>query len=279
MNYLTTYYKNLSEQLQEKLNSLQQNLQEAYVLNPSQISSERMGARHPFRQRGDTIARGANRANVLGAMMSARDYEGVNDHERAAIAAIIADTQQSAPFRPSTGPIGTDHIEYQGMTTFRPGPRTSGTQATGEHLRTALGAMRRLQNDPQFAQHHTNMMAGQLPNTLMQRRDAEAALSDEPYYGRTSDSDAKYDRRAQRNAVGLTPSTSVSDISREYGARMQAGPYRDPQQSQHEYPAFVPIDTVTRMGREFASNQRNQTSADEYQKARAKHLKNNTYES
>lgn len=279
MNYLTTYYKNLSEQLQEKLNNLQQNLQEAYVLDPSQISSERMGAQHPFRQRGHTIVRGANRANVLGALMSAHAYEGVNNHERAAIAAIIADTQQSAPFRPSTGPIGTDHIEYQGMTPFQPGPRTSGTQATGEHLRTALGAMRRLQNDPQFAQHHTNMIAGQLPTTAMQRRDAEAALSDEPWYGRTSDSDAKYDRRAQRNAVGLTPSTRVSDISREYGTRMNAGPYNDPRESQYEYPAFGPIDTVTRMGGEFAVNQRNKTSADEYQKARAKHLKNGTYQS
>ena len=53
MNYLTTYYKNLCEQLQEKVNNLQQNLQEAYVLNPSQIASEPLSGKHQFRSRKD----------------------------------------------------------------------------------------------------------------------------------------------------------------------------------------------------------------------------------
>ena len=51
MDYLTQYYKNLSEQLQYQINHVHQNLQEAYVLNPSQISSETIGTPHPFRQR------------------------------------------------------------------------------------------------------------------------------------------------------------------------------------------------------------------------------------
>ena len=92
MNYLTTYYKNLSEQLQYQLNNLQQNLQEAYVLNPSQIASAPMSlSGHQFRSRDQIRGRGTQRANALGAMMSAHSYDGVNHHERDAIARIIAE--------------------------------------------------------------------------------------------------------------------------------------------------------------------------------------------
>jgi hypothetical protein len=278
MNYLTTYYKNLSEQLQYQLNNLQQNLQEAYVLNPSQISSETVGTPHPFRQRKKIIERGQGRANVLGSFMAAQSYEGVNAHERDAIERIMADTGHSAPERSRQTP-GADIMQYQGMNTFRPGPRTSGTEATGQHLRTALGAMRRLQNDPKFAEHHTNMMAGKLPDTVMRRSEEEDMMSDEPFYGRTQAGIRDLDQRSHKNAQGLTPSTRVSDISKEFGSRMNAKPYNDPNQSEHEYSSFVPIDMVKRMGDEFGVNQRNKKSADEYQKARAKHLKAGTYES
>ena len=278
MNYLTQYYKNLSEQLQYQLNNLHQNLQEAYVLNPSQISSETIGTPHPFRQRKKIIERGQGRANVLGGFMAAQSYEGVNAHERDAIERIMADTGHSAPERSRQTP-GADIMQYQGMNTFRPGPRTAGTEATGQHLRTALGAMRRLQNDPKFAEHHTNMMAGKLPDTVMRRSEEEDMMSDEPFYGRTQAGIRDLDQRSHKNAQGLTPSTRVSDISKEFGLRMNAKPYNDPNQSEHEYPSFVPIDMVTKMGGEFAVNQRNKKSADAYQKARAKHLRAGTYES
>lgn len=278
MDYLTQYYKNLSEQLQYQINNVHQRLQEVFVLNPSQISSETIGTPHPFRNRNEIIGRGAGRANVLARLMAAQSYEGVNAHERDAIERIMADTGHSAPERSRQTP-GADIMQYQGMNTFRPGPRTSGTEATGQHLRTALGAMRRLQNDPKFAEHHTNMIAGKLPDTVMRRSEEEAMMSDEPFYGRTQKGIRDLDRISHKNAEGLTPSTSVSDISREYGARMQAGPYKDPQQSEHEYSSFVPIDMVTKMGGEFAVYQRNKKSADAYQKARAKHLRAGTYES
>lgn len=278
MNYLTTYYKNLSEQLQYQLNNLHQNLQEVYVLNPSQISSETIGTPHPFRQRKKIIERGEGRADVLGRFMAAQSYEGVNAHERDAIERIMIDTGHSAPERSRQTP-GADIMQYQGMNTFRPGPRTSGTEATGQHLRTALGAMRRLQNDPKFAEHHTNMMAGKLPDTVMRRSEEEDMMSDEPFYGRTQAGIRDLDQRSHKNAQGLTPSTRVSDISKEFGSRMNAKPYNDPNQSEHEYSSFVPIDMVTKMGGEFAVNQRNKKSADEYQKARAKRLKAGTYES
>ena len=41
MNYLTNYYKNLCEQLQEKVNILETQLQEAEIYSPSQMSDKR----------------------------------------------------------------------------------------------------------------------------------------------------------------------------------------------------------------------------------------------
>jgi len=274
MNYITTYYKNLSEQLQHKLNNLQQNLHEAYVLPPSQIASERQGVVHPYRSRAQTRGRGQQRANVLGAMMSAHAYEGVNAHERDAIARIIADTQGSSPER-VLPTLNADKYEYQGTNVFPMGPRQSGTQATGEHLKIALGAMRRLQNDPQFAAHHTKMIAGQLPDAMVDSAAVDAMYDKNPIGGLNRDQQNYILKKAGRSATGLSPSTRVSDITQQFGANY--GTDRDT--SPNAYSDYLPIDMVTRMGTEFASNQRNKTSADEYQKARAKHLKAGTYES
>jgi hypothetical protein len=41
MNYLTNYYKNLCEQLQEKVNMLEAQLQEAEIYSPSQMTGKR----------------------------------------------------------------------------------------------------------------------------------------------------------------------------------------------------------------------------------------------
>ena len=278
MNYLTQYYKNLSEQLQYQLNDLHQNLQEVFVLNPSQIASETHGTPHPFRDRGHIIGRGTRRAGVLGRLMAAQTYHAVSDDERNAIENIMADTGHSAPERKRQTP-GADIMQYQGMNTFIPGPRRSGTHATGQHLKIALGAMKRLENDPKFAEHHTNIMASQLPDTVVRRSAEEDMMSDEPYYGRTIAGERALERRAQKNAQGLTPSTNVSDISKEFGARMNVKPYNSPDESPREYSDFLPIDMVKTMGDEFITNQRNKTSADAYQAERAKHLRAGTYES
>ena len=250
MNYLTQHYKNLSEQLQEKVNYLQNLISEAYVLNPSQIASETIGTPHPFRKRENVIGRGTQRADVLGRFMAAQSYDGVNEDERNAIARIMADTQQSSPERKRQTP-GADIMQYQGMNRFTPGPRTAGTEATGEHLKIALGAIKRLESDPKFAEHHTNMMAGQLPDTVVRRSAEEDMMSDEPYYGRTIAGEKALERRSQRNAQGLTPSTRVSDISKEFGTRMNVKPYNSPDESPREYSDFLPIDMITRMSSEF----------------------------
>jgi hypothetical protein len=238
MNYLTTYYKNLSEQLQERVNNLKQNLQEAYVLDPSQIASEQMGSKNQFRSRDQTRGRGKQRADVLGAMHSAHSYPGIQAHERDAIAKIIADTQGSSPER--------GNWEYQSFNAYPPRPGTAGTQATGEHLKIALGAMKRLENDPKFAEHHTNMISGQLPDAALQ------SAADEDTYGRdpmglSSKSQKFILNKAGRSATNLTPSTSVSNITQQFGANY--GSDRDT--SPNEYSDYMPIDMVSKMSRKF----------------------------
>jgi hypothetical protein len=239
MNYLTTYYKNLCEQLQSQLNNLQQNLQEAYVLDPSQIASAPMSlSGHQYRSRAQILGRGTRRADALGAMMSAGSYDGVNADERDAIARIIADTQGSAPER------GT--WEYQSFNAYRPGARAAGSQATGEHLKIALGAMRRLQNDPRFAEHHTSTVAAELPDAALQSA-ADADMYGKDPMGLTSKSQKYILSKAGRSATGLSPSTSVSDITQQFGANYGSGCDTSP----NEYSDYMPIDMVSRMGRKF----------------------------
>jgi hypothetical protein len=270
---------NLQDQLfLMKQKQAAQRLQEVFVLNPSQIASETIGTPHPFRNREHVIGRGTQRAEVLGRFMAAHTYHAVSDDERDAIERIMIDTGHSSPERKRQTP-GADIMQYQGMNTFRPGPRTAGTEATGEHLKIALGAMKRLESDPKFAEHHTNMMAGKLSDTVVRRSAEEDMMSDEPYYGRTIAGEKALERRSQRNAQGLTPSTKVSDISKEFGTRMNVKPYNSPDESPREYSDFLPIDMVKTMGDEFITNQRNKKSADAYQAERAKHLGAGTYES
>ena len=238
MNYLTTYYKNLCEQLQEKVNNLKQNLQEAYVLDPSQIASEPMSGQNQFRSRDQSRVRGTQRANVLGAMMSAHSYHAVGEHERDAIARIIADTQGSSPTR--------GDWQYQSFNAYPPTPGTSGTHATAEHLKVALGAMRRLESDPQFAEHHTNVMAGELPDAALQSA-ADSDMYGKDPMGLTSKSQKYILSKAGRSATGLSPSTSVSNITQQFGANY--GSDRDT--SPNEYSDYMPIDMVSRMGRKF----------------------------
>jgi hypothetical protein len=238
MNYLTQHYKNLSEQLQEKLNNLQQTLQEVNVLNPSQIASEPMGGQNQFRSRDQTRGRGTQRANVLGAMMSAHAYEGVNEDERNAIARIIADTQESSPTR--------GEYQYQGVMAYPPRPGTSGTQATGEHLKIALGAMKRLESDPKFAEHHTKMIAGQLPDAAIQSAADDDMYGKDPM-GLSTRAQNYIEKKATRSAAGLTPSTKVSDITQEFGANY--GSDRDT--SPNAYKDYMPIDMISKMSRNF----------------------------
>tara|TARA_R110000868_G_scaffold88506_1_gene246741 strand:- start:805 stop:1533 length:729 start_codon:yes stop_codon:yes gene_type:complete len=239
MNYLTTYYKNLCEQLESQLNNLQKNLEEAYVLNPSQIASAPMSlSGNQFRSRDQIRGRGTQRANALGAMMSAHSYDGVNAHERDAIARIIADTQGSAPER------GT--WEYQSFNAYRPGARAAGSQATGEHLKIALGAMRRLQNDPRFAEHHTSTVAAQLPDAAIQSAADEDMYGKDPM-GLSTRAQNYIEKKATRSATGLSPSTSVSDITQQFGANYGSG--RDT--SPNEYSDYMPIDMVTKKSRNF----------------------------
>ena len=241
MNYLTNYYKNLSEQLQEKVNFLERQLDEAYVLSPHQ---KHAGSKTSYNDdvRQTRMNQGQRRANILGQMMAAHTYDAVNDHERAAIANIIADTHSSVPERSDWA--------HAGFNAFPPSKGRAGTQASGQDLRVALGTIKRLGKDAKFAQHVTDTVAAELPDTMVDRGYMEDMMADNDYplFGRR---EATRLRNVSKNlAANLPASTSPSAATTEFGARMNAAyPGDERDHSPNEYSHYVPMDVVTRMSK------------------------------
>ena len=241
MDYVTQYYKNLSEQLQEKVNFLERQLNEAYVLSPYQkLAGSETNYDPGVRQiRRD---QGRRRANILGQMMAAHTYDAVNDHERAAIENIIADTHSSVPQR--------SNWAHAGSHAFAPSKGRAGTQASGQDLRVALGAIKRLGKDTKFAQHVTDTIAAELPDTMVDHGYMEDMMSDKDYPGFGS-REARHLRNVSRIfAENLPASTSPSAATTEFGARMNAAyPADEAIYGENEYNLYVPMDVVTRMSK------------------------------
>jgi hypothetical protein len=66
MNYLTNYYRNICEQLQERLNVLEQQLQEAQVRGPAQIKE--LGSKEADKAKAAVLARGGSEDEAMQAM-------------------------------------------------------------------------------------------------------------------------------------------------------------------------------------------------------------------
>jgi hypothetical protein len=233
MNYLTNYYKNLSEQLQGQIDVLEQ-LIEAYVLSPNEARAAPAFDDGPI----DYRKKGRDRADVLGQMLAAASYDGVNDHERDAFERIIADTQTSTAERSSRG--------YSGLLGFGPGPKQSGTQANAQHLRTALGAVRRLNQDPKFAEHLTKTMAPKFTGEVIDRAIDIDNLEDYQFFGTRER--ARVSRISDKHSKDLPPSTKVTDLTTEFGRRMNAqSPSDEKYFGPHEYPTQFPVSMVSKL--------------------------------
>ena len=66
MNYLTNYYKNLSEQLQIRVNDLQQKLEEAQIRGPAQIKE--LGSKEADKAKASVLAKGGSESEAMKAM-------------------------------------------------------------------------------------------------------------------------------------------------------------------------------------------------------------------
>jgi len=241
MNYLTNYYKNLCEQLQEKVNFFEKQINEAYVLGPHQKLAGSQTSYDPNlrRMRRD---QGRNRANILGQMMAAHTYDGVNDHERDAIARIIADTQSSVPQR--------SNWAHAGFHAFPPSQGKAGTRASRQDLRVGLGAIKRLGKDKKFAQHVTDTISAELPDTMIDRGYMEYMMADRDYPQFGARDARRLGNVSRSLAANLPPSTSPSAVTSEFGARMNAAYPADAETyGKEEYSHHVPMDVVARISK------------------------------
>lgn len=246
MNYLTNYYKNLCEQLQEKVNQLQKQIEEAYVLDPNQkfaASMKPYGSEPgPVDSRESRLKQGRRRADILGQMLAAQSYDSVNDDERAAIARIVADTQSSAPRR--------ETVAYGNFRSYGPSAKQSGTEASGQDLRVALGAVKRLGQDPKFAQHVTQTFAAKLPDTVMDRAHTAELYADRDFPSFGSREQKILANVSTQHAKNLTASSRPSAVTSEFGERMFDTFPADRDSNElgpDEYSSFVPMDIVSNM--------------------------------
>jgi hypothetical protein len=132
MNYLTNYYKNLSEKLQEQVNRLQRQIDEAYIRNPSDQfdagfhsdkpagSFGRYASGKPISSYVTRPAAGWKRMNQMISFEAAKAI--AEPHEQEAIERVLLDMAN-----------------------------TQGNQADVSHMRTALGALNRLQGTKEFS--------------------------------------------------------------------------------------------------------------------------------
>jgi hypothetical protein len=239
MNYLTNYYKNLSEQLQEKVNFLEQQINELYILDPNQKFAPTTMATAvdtASMRRGQS----ARRADVLGQMHALATYHGASDDEKAAIARIMADTQQSTP--------ASAQYRSGNYSSYAPSARQSGSAATQADVRTALQGIRSRAADPGFAQHVTDVVSPTLTPTVIDRAEMADSMEDYPMFG--AKARARLTAVSDRSAQNLTPSAVPSEITKEFGERMfQYFPGERRTLGDREYSQYVPADIVTKMVR------------------------------
>lgn len=238
MDYLTNYYKNICEQLQERVNSLETQINELYILDPNKkfasTSTMGMAVDTASMRRGQ----GARRADILGQMHALETYHGASDDEKAAIARIMADTQQSTP--------GSNEYRYGNYNAYPPSPRQSGTAATPADVRTALKGIKSRAADPGFAKHVTDIISSQLTQTAIDRAEIADSMEEYPTFG--SKERARLTAASNKSAENLTPSAVPSEITKEFGERMfQYFPGDRRSMGDSEYGNYVPAHIVTKM--------------------------------
>lgn len=179
MNYLTQYYKNLSEQLQEKLNTLEKQVNEAFIRNPrdQKLATQRTTKDGLFRDptRGD-IFRGSAGWDRMEQMMHFKAAHAIADpHEKEAIEAVLADMAKTED------PAGEyEKLPYGSPETpkFTKGEKVAGTAANMQSMRTALGALKRLKGTEEFGKSLSSVQ-----DPIEREALNRVQKSDNPIYG------------------------------------------------------------------------------------------------
>jgi hypothetical protein len=278
MDYLTNYYKNLCEQLQEKINLLEakakkkkkakkdydgdgkvesstdewkgsrdraikqamseENLNELFILDPNQKFASEIKNRTPAVSR---LQQGTQRADVLGKMMALASYDNVNADEKAAIQRIIADTQQSAP--------ASTEYRYGNFQAHPPLPqRKAGSAASIADVRTALRGLKNRQNDPKFSEHLTSTIANELTPTTVKRAYDVDSTEDYQMFGARQEK--KLRAVSDKNAKAVPVVNSPTQVTTAYGNMMfDDFPADRKDLGDKEYTNYFPMDLVTRMVR------------------------------
>jgi len=191
---------------------------EASVLDPDKLYTSSFKTGMSREDVGRARERGKNRADVLGQMLAAQTYDAVNADEKNAIARIAADTQA---------------------------PNGTGVKASGEHLRTALGAVKRLKADPKFAEHLTKTIAPEITDVAVGRA-MDAGWEDDAPLG--SKERALLHKVSSQHSENLPASANPSDVTAAYGQRMfQTFPADKDTIHSTEYSHAFPRDIVTKM--------------------------------
>lgn len=159
MNYLTNYYKNLSEQLQEKINILEKQINEALIRNPrDQQLATRGTTKDTFYRdptRGD-VSRASSGYDRMDQMIHFQAAHAIADpHEKEAIEAVLTDMAQTKD------PAGEyEKLPHGSKETpkFTKGQTVPGTAANMQHMRTALGAVKRLKGTEAFTKSLKSVM-------------------------------------------------------------------------------------------------------------------------
>lgn len=197
MDYLTNYYKNLSEQLQQRVNFLQNQLNEANIRNPElQFRAQFRDYTNPSSVSRHNTLPGGHPSEAGGA-----GWKRMNQMMRFHAAKAIADPhEQEAIERVLTDMADTTET-------------TPGTAADAGHIRTALGALKRLSGTEAFQSSLKNLESG------IDKTTADAVLggdSPEHYYaGNLSikDDERFEDKKfnvAQRKVLGYSGSKKPS---------------------------------------------------------------------
>lgn len=179
MHYLTNYYKNLSEQLQEKINFLEKQVNEAFIRNPSDQRFATQGLAKGGIYRDPTrggVYRASSGWDRMDQMIHFKAAHAIADpHEQEAIEKVLtdmADTQDTAgQFEYS--PYGS--IE---PSKFTKGQKVAGTEANMQHMRTALGAVKRLKGTKEFGKAVSSIM-----RPIERQSFERVQQSDNPIYG------------------------------------------------------------------------------------------------
>jgi hypothetical protein len=191
---------------------------EASVLDPDKLYTSSFKPGMSREDVGRARERGQKRANVLGQMLAAQTYNAVNADEQDAFARIRADTQ---------APYGT------------------GIQASSEHLRTALGAVKRLKADPKFAEHLTQTIAPEITDVAVGRAMDAGWEADAPLNAKER---AALQKVSTQHAENLPASATPSDVTAAYGQRMfNTFPADKATIHSTEYSHAFPRDIVTKM--------------------------------